>query len=75
MTAVLGGYQSNVTDPRLVDHATGIELEIVELVEQRERATAQGRAADAARLQSEIDVLYRELADTAERITAQAGSV
>ena len=61
-----------MTDPRLVDHATGVELEIVELVEQRERAIAQGRAADAARLQSEIDALYRELAETAERITAAA---
>lgn len=56
-------------DPRLEDHATGIELQIVELVERRERATVQGRQAEADDLQRDIDGLQRELAVTAERLT------
>jgi hypothetical protein len=49
-------------DPRPGDRAVGLELQIVELVEQRERAVVQGRSADAARLQPEIDRLQAELA-------------
>jgi hypothetical protein len=58
-----------VFDPRLEDHATGLELQIVELVERRERAIVQGRTAEAGTLQREIDDLQRELAVTAERLT------
>ena len=55
-------------DPRLEDHAVGLELQIVELVEQRERASVQHDHRQAQRLQREIDALQAELALTAEKI-------
>ncbi len=55
-------------DPKLEDHVVGLELQIVELVEQRERATVQHDEAEAARIQREIDALQAELAQTAEAI-------
>jgi hypothetical protein len=58
-----------MTDPRLADHEMGLELQIVELVEQRTRAEVQGRTDDARRIQDEIDALQLELARTAEHIT------
>lgn len=56
-------------NPRLEDHAVGLELQIVELVEQRARARVQGDADVARRCQDEIDALQLELAETADRIT------
>jgi DNA-binding protein H-NS len=58
-----------MTDPQLEDHVVGVELQIVELVEQRERATVQERPEDAARIQREIDALQAEMARAAEKIT------
>ncbi len=58
-----------MTDPQLEDHVVGVELQIVELVERRERATVQGQPAEAERYQAEIDALQAELARTAEQIT------
>lgn len=55
-------------DPRLEDHAVGLELQIVELVERTERARVQGEAEEAARYQREVDALQLELARTAEQI-------
>ena len=55
-------------DPKLEDHVVGLELQIVELVEQRERATVQHDDAEAARIQREIDALQAEMAQTAEAI-------
>ena len=55
-------------DPKLEDHVVGLELQIVELVEQRERATVQHDEAEAARIQGEIDDLQSEMAQTAEAI-------
>jgi hypothetical protein len=55
-------------DPRLEDHLVGVELQIVELVEQRERATVQHDTEEAKRIQAEIDALQSELAATAEKI-------
>lgn len=55
-------------DPRLRDHAVGVELQIVELVEQRERAAVQDRHEDVARIQGEIDALQQEMTRTAEVI-------
>jgi hypothetical protein len=55
-------------DPRLEDHATGLELQIVELVERRERALVQGDTAAAQRIQQDIDALQAELVTTAEAI-------
>ena len=50
------------------DHAVGLELQIIELVEQRERARVQHRDGDATRIQREIDALQVELADLAEQV-------
>ena len=61
-----------MTDPRLADHEMGLELQIVELVEQRTRAEVQGRSDDARRIQAEIDALQAELAGTAEQIARGA---
>lgn len=61
-----------MTDPRLADHEMGLELQIVELVEQRTRAEVQGRTDDARRIQDEIDALQLELARTAEHIARGA---
>ena len=55
-------------DPRLEDHVVGLELQIVELVEQRERALVQHDDAEAARIQGEIDALQAEMVQTAEAI-------
>ena len=59
-----------MTDPRLEDHATGLELQLIELVEQRERAAVQHRDSDAERLQREIDSIRAELAATAEELAS-----
>ena len=59
-------------DPRLADHEMGVELQIVELVERRERARVQGRPGEADAIQCEIDSLQLELADIAERLAAPA---
>jgi hypothetical protein len=48
------------------DHAMGVELQIVELVEQQARATAQHRDDDARAYETEIAQLRVELAATAE---------
>ena len=56
-------------DPRTEDHLVGLELQLVELVEQRERAEVQRRPRDAARIQAEIDALQEEMARTAELVT------
>ena len=55
-------------DPQLEDHVVGLELQIVELVEQRERASVQHDDVEAARIQSEIDALQAEMVTTAEAI-------
>ena len=57
-------------DPRLEDHAVGLELQIVELEENRRRAETQGRSSDADRFQSEIEALQSELATTAELLAS-----
>ena len=48
------------------DHAMGLELQIVELVEQQTRARVQHRDDDANQLEAEIGQLRAELAATAE---------
>ena len=48
------------------DHAMGLELQIVELVEQQARARVQHREEDAERFEGEIAELRGELAATAE---------
>jgi hypothetical protein len=60
-----------MTDPRLEDHVTGLELQLVELVEQRERALVQGDHAGMARIEAEIAELQAEMASTAEAIAEE----
>jgi hypothetical protein len=50
------------------DHAVGLELQIVELVEQQQRAHVQGREDEAVAIQPELDALQVELAKTAEQV-------
>ena len=57
-----------MTDPRLEDHALGVELQITELVERMERARVQGRLDRVWDLQPQVEALQDELATTAERI-------
>ena len=64
-----------MTNPRLEDHVVGLELQLVELVEQKQRAEVQGRTADARRLEVEIAQLQAELASTAEAISEAEADV
>lgn len=48
------------------DHAMGLELQLVELVEQQTRARVQHRDADAERLEPQIDGVRAELAELGE---------
>jgi hypothetical protein len=50
------------------DHAVGLELQIVELVERQERARVQGHSEEADALQPEVEELQVELAKTAEQV-------
>lgn len=51
---------------RAEDHALGLELQLIELVEQQTRARLQHRDADVSAAQQEIDALQEELARTEE---------
>jgi hypothetical protein len=55
-----------MNDPRVGDHATGLELQIEELVVRRTRAEARGWPDEARQLEEEIAALQLELADVAE---------
>jgi hypothetical protein len=57
-----------------MDHELGLELELIEAVEQRERARLQERVQDVARLDVQIERLQAELADTAERIATSGAA-
>lgn len=56
---------------RAADHAMGLELQLEELNEQRQRARVQGRWEDARRLETEIAELQAELAATAEMLATR----
>lgn len=61
-------------DAELVrDHLAGVELELVEVVEQQHRAEAQKRIHEAEDLQATIDALHAELVVTADVVAAQVG--
>ena len=60
-----------MTDPRLEDHAVGLELQLVELVEQQQRAVVQQRTDDAATLEADIARVRQELATTAEVLSTE----
>ncbi len=55
-----------MTDPRLEDHVVGLELQLVELVEQRNRAEVQQRFDDVTTLDADIAAIQQELMMTAE---------
>jgi hypothetical protein len=57
-----------MTDPRIENHLVGVELQLVELVDQLAWAQEQGRDSDVGRLRSEIAELHAELAATAEQV-------
>ena len=59
-----------MTDPRLEDHVVGLELQLVELVERRERALVQGLASEAEAISLEIDELQTELIVSAEALAS-----
>lgn len=48
------------------DHALGLELQLVELVQQRNQATSEGRTDDVSRLNLEITELQIELGGVGE---------
>ena len=52
---------------RPADHAMGLELQLEEVIEQRERAIVQGRHEDVGGLALEIAALQDELAATSEQ--------
>ncbi|MCU1463682.1 MAG: hypothetical protein JWO37_3757 [Acidimicrobiales bacterium] len=56
-----------MADPRIENHALGLELQLGELVDQLEWAQDQGRDSDADRLRAEIVELQAELAATADK--------
>ena len=62
------GYDGSMNDPRLEDHALGVELQITELVERIERARVQGRLDRMVELQAQVEVLQDDLVRTAETI-------
>ena len=49
----------------------GLELQLVELVENKERATVQGREADARELDRQIGEIQTELAETADQLSVE----
>ena len=66
-----GGYCHHMADPRLEDHAIGVELQLTELQEELERARVQGRRHRARELEREVAMLQDELAATAEKIAGE----
>ena len=50
------------------DHALGIELQLEEVVEQRERARVQHRLEDEVNLSEQIAALQAELAEYVESV-------
>ncbi len=59
-----------MTNPRLEDHVVGLELQLVELVEQKQRAEVQGRTDDIKELERQIGGLQAEMATSAEVASA-----
>jgi hypothetical protein len=58
-TESLMGRTKSMADFRPADHAMGLELQLEELIEQRERARVQGRPEDAERLEGQISALHQ----------------
>jgi hypothetical protein len=67
-STAVDGYGGRMADPRLEDHAVGVELQLTELTEELERARVQGRRDRMAEIERELAALRDDLAATAERI-------
>lgn len=61
-------------DPQLQDHAVGLEMEIVELARQADEAAHEGWPDREAELRQELDPLYTELAEVADRLTDEVAA-
>ncbi len=57
-----------VDESLLRDTLCGVEVQLMDLVEQQNRAEAQGRPTEAAALQPEIEEFHDQLAEIAETI-------
>ena len=64
------GNEDDVYDPKMIDHAQGVELQLVEAVERRDRMARLGRTAEAEQLDTEVRRLQDELARTAELVAS-----
>ena len=71
MAGAGSGQEPPMTDPRLEDHVVGLELQLVELVEQQHRAEVQHRPEDAAKLEADITAVQQELMVTAEVLSSE----
>jgi hypothetical protein len=60
-----------MTDPRLADHATGLELQIEELVVRRDQARHDGWTDEIVALDGQIEALHWELGLAAEQAADQ----
>jgi hypothetical protein len=58
-----------MSDPRLGDHALGLELQLEDLVVRLEQARRHGWADEVHALELEVTALQLELADVAEQAT------
>jgi hypothetical protein len=59
-----------MTNPQVADHLVGLELQMIELEERRQRALVQGDRVAVARLDGEIEQLRAEMATTADQLLA-----
>jgi hypothetical protein len=60
-----------MVDPRLADHAQGLELQLVDLVARRDQALHDGWRGEAETIDSDIEEVQAELAATASRLHAR----
>jgi hypothetical protein len=65
---ILTGQAEQQLPTMQADHAMGLELQIVELVEQQTRARVQHRDGDADRFEAEIGQLRSELAASSDTL-------
>jgi hypothetical protein len=59
-----------MTNPRMADHLVGLELQLIELEERRQRALVQSDRVAVARLEGEIEQVRQDMALTAEHLVA-----
>jgi hypothetical protein len=60
-----------VDESLLRDTLCGVQVQLIDLVEQQNRAEAQGRPGEAAALQPDIDEFHDQLAGIAETIAGR----